>query len=62
MLDRIFGNWKTTLTGLVAGTATWFLQNQPDAGFTWGGLKVALPTVIMGFLLHDSGISGKSSQ
>jgi hypothetical protein len=57
MFDRIFGNWKTSLTGIVAGCATWFLQNQPDAGFTWSGFKVALPSVLMGLFLRDSGLS-----
>lgn len=48
-----FANWKTSLTGVVAGCASWFMQYQPDAGFTWGGLKTALPSVLMGLFLSD---------
>jgi len=48
-----FSNWKTTLCGVVTGVGTWFLQNTPEAGFTWAGLKVALPSVLLGFLMKD---------
>jgi hypothetical protein len=53
MIERIIGNWKTSLLGLVAGLSTWFLAYQPDAGFTWAGLQTAIPSVLMGMLLKD---------
>lgn len=51
MLDRLFSNWKTSLCGLVGGVFQVFAAT--DAGFTWQGLKVALPTVLLGLLSKD---------
>lgn len=51
MFDRLFTNWKSSLCGVAAGVFQMFAAT--DAGFTWQGLKVALPTVLLGLLTKD---------
>ncbi len=51
MFERFFTNWKSTLCGVVAGVFQIF--GATDAGFTWAGLKIALPTVLLGLFVKD---------
>lgn len=46
-------NWKTSSLGLVSSVATYMLQNNGDAGFTWASLKACLPGLVMGLILGD---------
>lgn len=51
MFDRIFKNPISTLCGLGIGVLQ-YIAVSPN-GFTWGGLKVVAPTIIMGALFGD---------
>lgn len=51
MFDRVITNWKSSLCGVVGSLFNMFAAT--DAGFTWQGLKVALPPLLIGLLFKD---------
>ena len=51
MFDRIFNHVKSTLAGLVIGGAQYIAT--AGQSFTWKGLLVSLPTILLGLFTKD---------
>jgi hypothetical protein len=54
MLDRIFTNWRMSLGGLATGIVTWGAAS--NFNFNIGELISALPVILVGLFLKDSGV------
>lgn len=57
MLNDIFGNWRTTLFGVITGAATYLLMSGvtfPSTKADWGAFAVGLLQAVWGAVQKDS--------
>lgn len=52
LFERAIKNPLSTLGGFATGAATWAVDQ--GIAFTWKGLLVALPSIVVGLLRKDS--------
>jgi len=62
-MNALFGNWRTTVLGIVTGAATYVLLSGvkfPSTKAEWGAFVVGLLQAVWGAIQKDSAVGSKA--